>query len=366
MVNPELTVGIDDFLVMRRAPLDDGGRAAVANRDRLNADFLAGLGEPPSGGALSGTFVYAHPPDYRGRPTLTWDAARWRAQFQELKALGIRLVVLQAAAWVDFEECYFPSDEFRAFRTWNVVEPMLEAAAAEGMTVYLGVVGVLYNETEFGVPAGDPAPAIAAARREIRVYRELLDRYRGHFHGYYLAPETGYPPDRNPKHLRCFHAYFERVTNEVKALTPELPVLGSPWTTACPGQEDAAVDYLSRLHASCPFTALVPQDSIGTFSNLTFLKPGLNVWRRVCAAIGAEHWSNCECFSITDPGGPVITIEPTEFRRFAVQLDAAARIGAKRMITWEAPHFLAADGTPAARRLRADYLAHRPPPREAA
>jgi hypothetical protein len=364
MVNPELTIAIDDFLVMRRAPLDENGRAAVAERARVNAEFLDAISVPPAGGALSGTFVYAHPPDYRGRPTLDWDAGRWRALFQELKALGIRLAILQAAAWLDFEECYYPSDLFRGFRTWNVVEPLLEGAAAEGMTVFLGAAGVLYNETEFGVPAGDPAPAVAAARREIRCYRELLDRYRGHFHGYYLAPETGFPPDQNPSHLRCFHAYFERVTNEVKALTPELPVLGSPWTAACPGQEEAAVEYLSRLHANCPFTALAPQDSIGTFSNLAFLERGLGIWKRVCAAIGAEFWSNCESFAITDPGGPVVTIEPAEFRRFAVQLDTAARAGARRMITWEAPYFLAAEGCPAARRLRAEYLAQRPPPRE--
>lgn len=353
-------IALDDFTVQQMPPETPEGKASLAERDRLNAEFLTQHAAPPPGaGRLSGTFVYAHPPDYRGRPTVHWNAAQWRELFQELKDIGINTAILQAAAWVDFRECYYPSDLFKGYTTWNIIEPMLEAVAAEKMTCYLAAVGILYNWDELGVPAKDLAPAVAAAKREIVCYKELLARYKGHFHGYYLAPETGFHPDAEGWHYRCFHTFFERVTNEVKSLTPELPILTSPYTVNAPGREPEAIEYLTRLHENCPITAFAPQDSIGTRNNLSFLEPGLTIWREVCKRTGAEFWVNCESFNITSYGGPLVTIIPAEYRRFATQLGTAARLGAKRLITWEAPTFLARHGDPAARRLREDYAAAR-------
>lgn len=358
MDEQELTISVDDFLIMRRPPLTPDVQAAIEERDRLNAGFLAGVAAPPPLGTLSGSFIYAHPPDYRGRPTLHHTEAEWRDLFRELKELGITLAVLQAAVWADFRECYYPSRLFSDFHTWNVLDPMLKAAAAEKMTVYLGALCILYGHIELGSAQGDVAKARAAAEREIKCYRELLERYRGAFQGYYLSSETGFHPGEN--HYRCFHEFFRRVTNGVKTLTPDMPILTSPYTMACPGREQEATDYLTKLHEGCPINAFAPQDSIGTScSNLTFLEKGLTLWRNVSRNIGAEFWVNCESFSITDYGGPICKIQPADFRRFAVQLDTAARLGARKLITWEAPYFLARDGDPRARQLRHDYLCHR-------
>lgn len=360
MTNPELTVPVDDFLVMRRPPLTEAMTAQTAARDALTAKVVDAVEEPPSPKAmLSGSFVYAHPPDYRGRPTLRYTVDDWRVQFREFKELGIHIAILQAAAWVDFEECYYPSELFGSYKTWNVVEPMLAAAAAEHMTVYLGAAGLLYTDIELGITAGDRTRPAACARRELACYRELLDRYKGQFHGYYLVPETGYSPDPDGRLVAGWHPFFERVTNGVKELTPELPILTSPWTSISPGQEGQAIDFLTRLHKLCPITAFAPQDSIGTFSNLGFLERGIRVWREVCANTGAELWMNCESFSITNFGGPVCTIVAADFERFAVQLATAKRLGAKQLVTWEAGHFLDPHGDARARKLRAAYLASR-------
>jgi hypothetical protein len=356
MTSSERTIRLDDFTVQQLPPETPEGKAFLAERDRLNARYLAEHGTPSAGtGRLSGTFVYAHPPDYRGRPTLGWSAARWCDLFRELKEIGLGTVILQAAAWLDFQECYYPSDMFRGFTTWNIVEPMLEAVAAEKMTCYLGGVGILYNWDELGVPTKDPSQAVAAAKREVACYREILARYRGHFHGYYLSPETGYHPDPEGWHLRCFHTFFERATNEVKSLTPELPILTSPYTVTCPGRETEAIEYLTRLHGNCPIAACAPQDSIGTRNNLEFLEAGLAIWREVCRRTGAEFWVNCESFCITSYGGPLVAIEPAGPQRFLTQVATAARLGATRLITWEAPTFLTPHGDPAAHRLRDAY-----------
>ena len=359
MAEQELTVQIDDFLVMRRPPLTPEGKAHTDERDRLNAEFLGRIAEPPASGTLSGTFIYAHPPDYRGRPTLRYTEHDWRELFRELKEIGITTAILQAAVWLDFRECYYPSELFPGFATWNVLDPMVKASAAEKMTLYLGAAGILYGNVELGTESGGIEKAKAAAERELKCYHELLARYRGAFQGYYLVPETGFHPGINPNHYRCYHEFFKRVTNGVKAVTPEMPILTSPYTTCCPGKEQEAVDCLTRLHEGCPITAFAPQDSIGTFNNLPFLENGLTIWKEVCRSTGAEFWVNCESFSITNFGGPVCTIVPTDFKRFAVQLDTAARMGAKKLVSWEAPYFLARDGDERARRLRREYVTNR-------
>ena len=361
MSEQELTVQVDDFLVMRRPPLTPEGKASTDKRDRINTDFLSRIAKPPAGGALSGAFICAHAPDYRGRPTLHYTEQDWQALFRELKEIGITTVILQAAAWVDFRECYYPSKLFSGFHTWNVLDPMVKASAAERMTLHLGAAGILYGHIELGAGAGDLQKAKAAAEREVKCHKELLERYRGAFQGYYLAPETGFHEGINPGHYRCYHEFFKRVTNGVKAITPELPILTSPYTTCCAGHEQEAVDCLTRLHDGCPITAFAPQDSIGTFNNLPFLEKGLTIWKEVCRQTGAEFWVNCESFCIEDFGGPICTIVPADFKRFAVQLDTATRLGAKKLVSWEPPFFMAKEGGEAARGLRHAYLASRRP-----
>ncbi len=352
-------IQLEDFRIQRRPPLTAWMKAQTAERDRLNAKILNAVKEPPRGGVLSGTFICAHPPDYRGRPTIHWGEADWRALFVELKELGISIAILQASAWIDFEECYYPSALFKGFQTWNIVEPMLKAAAKERMTVYLGGAGILYSDKELGLHATGTQKAAKAARRELACYKELLNRYKGAFYGYYLSPETGYSEDHDKTHLACWHSFFERVTNGVKELTPEVPILTSPYTPYTPGAEQRATDYLAALHQNCPITAFAPQDSIGTFNNLSFLKAGLTIWKNVCAAVGAEFWVNCESFSITDFGGPVCSIIPAEPKRFSLQLATANSLGAKKLITWEAPYFLMPDGDIRAQELRTAYQKHR-------
>lgn len=357
MTNPELTIQVDDFLVMRRPPATQEIKDLTVERERANADFISRLPRPASGGVLSGSFIYAHPPDYRGRPMHRASRQEWRNLFRELKEIGLGTVILQAAAWVDFGECYYPSRLLAGFRTWNMLDPMVAAAADEAMTLYLGGVGILYGHLELDADSGHLQKARQAADRELKCYRELLDRYRGGFQGYYLSPETGFHP--GGRHYPAYHEFFLRITQGVKDLTPDLPILGSPYTNFRPGMEAETRDRLTELHAGCPFTALAPQDCMGQLNTLPALEQGLAIWKSVCEAVGAEFWVNCESFRIADYEGPVFTIEPARLDRFTVQLDTAARMGARKLITWEAPHFMAREGSEGARKLRREYAAGR-------
>ena len=77
----------------------------IAEGRKTNEDTLASFEKSPSGGKLTGSFIYSHPPDYIGRPTMTWDTVEWRSLFGELKEMGIDTVIYQAAAWAEVREC---------------------------------------------------------------------------------------------------------------------------------------------------------------------------------------------------------------------------------------------------------------------
>lgn len=353
-------ISVDGYFI-RRAPLKmpPHQQAEMDFRDRVNTEVLAGVTVPPAGGRLSGSFIYAHPGGYRGRNTMNDGIPEWRSLFRELKELGMDTAIMGVAAWHDYNECFYPSEIFKNLRICNVLEPMLAAASDENMRVYLG--GLVHSESALGAESGDVGMANACAEKELACYRELVQHYRGAFHGYYLASETGFWSWGNAEFLtRCYHTFFQRVTNGVKDLTPELPILGSPYTVRCPGREEEALETLIKVHSGCPLTALAPQDSIGTTLNtLDFLASGLELWKKVCLNIGAEFWVNCEAFNCTDFSGPFSVILPADFKRLAIQLDSAERAGARKLITWEAIHFMNPGGSREARRLRAEYLENR-------
>ena len=72
---------------------------------------------------LTGSFIYAHPPNYKGAEAFRYSPAEWMRKLSQLKALGIDTVIFQASLWNELKECYYPSEYFRDFKTWNVLEP---------------------------------------------------------------------------------------------------------------------------------------------------------------------------------------------------------------------------------------------------
>ncbi len=350
---------IDDFSVVGGDVSDPAVATRHAQWTQRTAEVLAAAGDFEPRGLLSASFIYAHPPDYRGRASLNFGVTEWREVFREFKALGISTAIWQSSGFLELGECYFPSQTLHGFRQWNAMEPMIRAAHDEGMSLYLGALCVLRGQSAFGADDGDIGKAAKNADMELACYRELVERYRGGFHGYYLSTETFYAPHRMPSVYKYHGAFFERVTAGVKALTPELKILASPAACGCAGHEQEAIDRLMECFGPAHVDMFAPMDCVGQVQDLGMMEANLGVWREVCRAKGAAFWSNCESFLITDYQGEVMKIEAADPRRFLYQLTVAERMGATALITWEAMHFMNPRGDPKSQALRRAYLEHR-------
>ncbi len=311
-----------------------GIQRTIAEGQQMNHAYLAALPEPPKGGKLTGSFIYSHPPDYVGRPTMSWGIPEWRSLFRELKEMSIDTVIYQAAAWVEVRECNYPSKVFTGYRTWDSLTPLVAANAAEGMRLFLGGLG---NLSAFDEKA--TAELLAADRdQQLACFDELVSLYKGGFQGFYMSPETAFPGQRQPGREVLLNHYYSDVCRGVKARMPDLPILFSPATLYSPGKDQEHHDFLFNLFNGCPLDILCPQDSIGTFgSRLQYLQPSFAIWQQVCQELGCTLWVNVESFE-RRLAGTAQDFVPADFQRLAVQLAHASQVGQK-IVSWEVPYF---------------------------
>jgi hypothetical protein len=316
-----------------------------------NRDYLAAHPQTATGGHLSGTFIYAHPPDYIGRPTLDWRAEDWRALFRWLREMGIDTVIHQAAAWREIRECYYPSRCFADYRSWNNLDPLTEAASMEGFTLFLGGLGNLMG---FNERASEDA--LAEDRdMQLECLRELEILYQGGFHGFYMSPETGFPGSRDPARESRLNDYYREVCRGAREIIRDLPILFSPATYY---REDSAAEiegFLAAIFRDCGVDILCPQDSIGVFGNrLADLEQSFAVWRKVSEAVGAELWVNVESFERVRVGTSQ-DFEAADFQRLAAQLSYAGKAG-RKIVSWEVPYFYSPLAGTRGEALRCAYL----------
>jgi hypothetical protein len=316
-----------------------------------NRDYLAAHPQSALGGRLTGTFIYAHPPDYIGRPTLDWRTDDWRALFRWLRDMGMDTVIYQAAAWREIRECYYPSRCLAEFRNWNNLDPLTEAVALEGFTLFLGGLGNL-----MGFDQGAGEAAFTEDRDlQLECLRELEILYQGGFHGFYMSPETGFPGRRDPAREKMLNAYYQEVCRGAKEIIGGLPILFSPATYY---REDSAADiqaFLTALFQDCAVDILCPQDSIGVFGNrLSDLPASFDIWRSVCAGLKVELWVNVESFE-RFRAGTAQDFEAADFPRLAAQISNAGRFG-RKIVSWEVPYFYSPLAGKRGEALRRAYL----------
>lgn len=356
-MNPDTPVtAIDDFVVLAGRAPDPVNAARSKSLARDTAETLAKAGTFEPQGRLSGSFICAHPPDYRGRPTLHFSVAEWRTVFQELKEIGIDTVIWQASVWQELRECYYPSKQFAGYKQWDAIAPMLEAVRAEAITLYLGTFGFFNGERALGIRDTDIGKAVETAETELACFTELQGRYGGGFHGYYLSHEVAFWPNRPALVYEHGGAYFERVTAGIREMAPELRILASPETYYSKGCEQESIDSMMACFGRAQVDIFAPMDCIGQGQGLGTLETELGVWKAVCRAKGSEFWTNCESFLIANPEGDVLQIEAADPQRFFYQMTVADKMGASKLVTWEAMHFMNPAGEPKARALRQAYL----------
>jgi hypothetical protein len=318
---------------------------------QMNREYLEALAEPPKGGRLSGSFIYSHPPDYIGRPTMAWGASQWSDLFRELKAMGVDTAIYQAAVWLEVRESNYPSRLFADFKTWDSIAQLCEAASRERMTLFLGGLG---NLMCFDVNATSETYQ-RDRDAQLECFCELKELYGGGFQGFYMSPETGYPGGRQPEREVLLNQYFKQVCEGVKAEMPGLPILLSPGTYYIPNHDQDIYDFLFAIFKDCPIDIMAPQDSIGTFGNrLLHLKPSFEIWSRLCKTLGFALWVNAESFERVDIGTAQDFVS-ADFRRLAVQLSHASQV-AEKIVSWEVPYFYSSLAGERGIRLRREYL----------
>jgi hypothetical protein len=301
-----------------------------------NAAYLKTEQKNHGGGRITGSFIYAHPPDYIARPTMEWSVAEWRTMLKELKEIGIDTVIYQASAWREVKECYYPSKCFGTFKTWNSLPKLYEAVTAEEMTLFQGGLGNVMG-FEYDLPWEKLKEDI---HLQIECLKELLV-YKGAFQGFYISPETGWYGIRHPEHEKVLNRYYSAVCQEVKGLLPELPILVSPGTFYIEGLDQDNYEFLMNIYQGCPVDIIAPQDAIGSGGNrLAHLELSFNIWKRVCIELGIKLWVNVESFERLTIG-TANDFAPASFERLSIQLESANKFGEK-IITWEAPYMFSA------------------------
>jgi hypothetical protein len=307
---------------------------AKAKADNLN--FLSENRQSDPQMPITGTFIYAHPPNYYGRPMLNYQLKDWLNLMEELKAIGMDTVILQASIWNELDECYYPSEYFNYSKNWDVIDPMLKAAEATEMEVFLGGYGSVTGWRD------DLTAKIIQQEKnnQKNCFKELLNLYRGRFSGIYFAPETAYFGERNLKKELFLNELYRDFCNEVKCTDSNMQILMSPATKYFPNKMAEMADSWLAIMQDVPLDIMAPQDSIGTCGNLLRHQPETyKIWHQICQQQGIEFWSNIEIFERKDQITGTDYNVPAPSQRVTAQINHAAPY-AKKLICWEAPYYL--------------------------
>ena len=300
---------------------------------------------------ITGSFIYAHPPNYHGLVTLDFTKADWLDALGLMKRRGIDTVIFQASLWNELEECYYPSERFRGYRCWNVLEPMMEAVNELGLTLFLGG----YGSVTCWRQHLDAGAVEEEYRRQWDCYRELL-RYREYFDGFYFSPESAFSGNRNPEQENLLGDLYGRLFKSIRSADSSLEILMSPATFYYPepGKMQEMADAWCTMFSQAHPDILAPQDSIGCGCiTLDRQCEALHTWNEICKRCGIRFWSNVELFDACPPYIDDRSRCAAEPERVALQIAHAAPL-AEKLIPWECLYYFS-EKCPQGRPL-ADFL----------
>lgn len=298
----------------------------IRENDEYLKDFPPTAPEKP----ITGSFIYAHPPNYCGAEALFWNTADWKRELTRLKSYGLDTLVFQASLWNELQECYYPSELFKSYRTWNVVEPMLEAANDLGFTVYLGGYGSVtcWRERLSSQMISDEV------ERQVGCFKELL-RYRDAFHGFYFSPESAYSGKRDLTMENFLGELYHRFFSEIRNADDRLKILMSPATFYYANGMEEMKNSWCQVFASDHPDIIAPQDSIGCGCiTLKHQVEAIKIWHEICEDRHIEHWSNVESFDSCEPYDDEHSRCAAQPERIIAQINHAAPYVTK-LISWE-------------------------------
>lgn len=284
---------------------------------------------------ITGSFIYAHPADYCGRPMLQASVQEWRNLFDELREKHIDTVLFQASLWRELNECYYRSERYSALAQYPVVERMLEAAADKQIKVFLG---------GYGSVAGWAAQLTREQlQAEIAEHRNCFREVSklGKFAGCYFPCETAYHGSRNEEAEQRMHYLYKSFSETVKEFDPAMQVIASPAGQPYPGKEQEFQDFWSAILKDRTVDILMPQDTVGNcLCTLSDLLEMWRLWHLVAQKNQVTLWGHIELFERRSYMEKT-NLYPASPERVAVQIAIASTV-VEKMVAWEVPYFASA------------------------
>ena len=283
---------------------------------------------------ITGSYLQAHAPDYIGGATLDWNKKQWIELFEEMLSIGIDTGVLQASMWNELKETYYPSKYFSAYKQWNVVPQMLEAAAETGMKIALGGYGSVVGWTSLL----DDKAIKNEIERQTACLKELL-QWKECFEILYFTPETAYRcQNRSAEREKWMNRLYKEYFSIVKNLAPEKKILMSPASKYPAGFENDFLDFWDVMLNEVPLDILAPQDSIGCSGCLLSEQDNMwKLWKQMTSSKGITLWAHMELFERRCFGGPAPFISAPPERVLNQNKNIAPYI--EKCICFEYPFF---------------------------
>lgn len=286
-------------------------------------------------------------------PHQNWGPIEWEMDFRHMQAIGIDTVILIRCGYRKFLS--YPSDYLIGQGCYapliDLVELFLSLADKYGMQFYFG----LYDSGKYW-DTGDMQHEIDYNRF---VIDEVWNKYGHHksFNGWYLSMEIS-------RKTKGAIDSFYTLGKHCKQVSNNLPTFISPWidgkkavqaSDATLYKENAVSinehesewsEIFSGIHQVVDAVAF--QDGHIDYDELEAF---FTVNKQMADQFGLKCWTNAETFDRDMP----IKFFPIKFEKLKLKLEAAARAGYDKAITFEFSHFM----SPQSAYLQAGHLYNR-------
>ena len=285
---------------------------------------------------ITGTFIDEISHDI---PHQNWGRKEWEQDFQHMKAIGIDTVILIRSGYrkfITYPSTYLINNKGCYHPPIDLVELFLSLANKYQLNFYFG----LYDSGEYW-DTGNMTPEIDINRF---VIEEVWAKYGHHpsFKGWYLSMEI------SRKTKGAIDA-ISTLGKQCKTISNNLPTFISPWID---GKKAvlAATNNLTKIDSislqqheeewdeifsginDC-VDAVAFQDGHIDYNELHDF---FSINKKLADKYGMQCWTNAESFDRDMP----IKFLPIKFEKLKLKLEAAAKAGYDKAITFEFPHFM--------------------------
>lgn len=265
----------------------------------------------------------------------------------ELKSLGASVIVLnQTRAKKAASNCLGSASDFEWVGAFpDRLGEILDAAAARGMQVWVGTTMSTTACPQPWLPPNNDLVRSDVATAMAQLYADWGSHPA--FAGWYLPDEPGHLPS-------WLHGYYYNLRWELKQLSPEKPVMVSPYLAGSPPAPDEIAAAAVSFRDATGIEVQAWQDSVGATSTKlpSWSRSGHSVQEyfvSLRAAIGSQLWADVELFNygkpLFNPSGVTGGYRSAAAARIAEQLDATSL--AEHVVSWLPQYHASSLGTAA-------------------